>query len=106
MEIKPGVTKWANTYILELNDEEIAELTRPANGIGGFQDLFRKLQSQLNQTVKTVKLTDEDLDRIPHVAFDVGQGGFEDRLVQVFGRLLGPGLKLPDVGGQQDSSEG
>ncbi|MBI3490700.1 MAG: hypothetical protein HY047_02740 [Acidobacteria bacterium] len=34
-------------------------------------------------------MDDKDLDDIPHYAFDYGQGGFEDRLVKAFGRVLG-----------------
>ena len=41
---------------------------------------------------KTIKLTDDDLANIPRLAFDYGQGGYEDRLLKAFTRELGPNL--------------
>ena len=47
---------------------------------------------ELNRATGTIHLTTEDLDDIPRYAFDYTQGGFEDRLVFIFGRVLGPKL--------------
>ena len=81
--------KW---HFLELNRDEIAELDRPVNGTGGFESFLRDLQKQINHATSTIKLTDGDLVAIPHYAFDSGQGGFESRLLKIFGRALGPKL--------------
>lgn len=97
MEIRPGITKWGGGYILNLNKDEIAELDREVNGVGGFQDLLRDLQGRVNHAVGTIKLTEDDLVHIPHVAFDYKQGGFEERLMKILGRLLGPNLGRDDA---------
>jgi len=53
---------------------------------------MRRLQAQVNPATKTIKLTDDDLANIPRLAFDYGQGGYEDRLLKAFTRELGPNL--------------
>jgi hypothetical protein len=53
-----------------LSREEIAELDRPVKGVGGFQSFVRRLQKQLNHATGTIKLTEDDLENIPHYAFD------------------------------------
>jgi hypothetical protein len=50
------------------------------------------LQSRIDRVTGGLKLTDDDLRRIPMYAFDYGNGGWEDRLAGAFGRSLGPGL--------------
>lgn len=80
----------------ELNRAEIAELDRHVKGAGGFEGLIRRLQKQLNHATAEIKLTDKDLDDIQRYAFDYAQGGFEDRLVTIFGRVLGPRLGRED----------
>lgn len=77
---------------LELNADEIAELDRPANGVGGFQSFIRRLQSQVNHATATIKVTGDDVAEIQHYAFDFEQGGFQDRLLFIFSRVLGPKL--------------
>ena len=77
---------------IELTNEELAALDRPANGSGGFQSFMKHLQSQVNHASNTIKLTDEDLARIQHYAADYRQGGFQERLLATFGRALGPDL--------------
>lgn len=37
-------------------------------------------------------MSDKDLDDIQRYAFDYEQGGFEGRLLSIFGRVLGPKL--------------
>lgn len=75
----------------DLNADEIAELTTPARGQGGFQTFMKRLQSQFNNATGTIRLTDGDIGDIRHHAFE-GQGGFQDRLIKIFGRVLGPTL--------------
>jgi hypothetical protein len=43
-----------------------------------------------NHATGEIKLSDDDLAEIQRCAFDYKQGGFEDRLVFIFGRVLGP----------------
>ena len=74
----------------ELTREEIADLDRPVKGLGGFEGLMRRLQKQVNHATGEIKVSDDDLAEIQRCAFDYKQGGFEDRLVFIFGRVLGP----------------
>lgn len=59
---------------------------------GGYQGLLVHLQKNLNRRDRSIELTDDDLERIPRYAFDYKQGGWQDRLVGIFGRTLGPNL--------------
>jgi hypothetical protein len=75
-----------------LNADELAELNRQPQGSGGFQSLIKRLQSQVNPATREVRLTDTDVEELQHYAFDFKQGGFQDRLVAIFGRVLGSKL--------------
>jgi hypothetical protein len=59
---------------------------------GGFQGFLVSIQNRINRTTSEVELTASDLERIPRYAFDYGNGGWENRLVDIFGRVLGPRL--------------
>jgi hypothetical protein len=83
------MAKWR---FLELNADEIKELDRQSPGEGGFERLIRRLQKQLNHATSTLKITDDDLEKIQNCALDYKTGGFESRLQAIFGRLLGPKL--------------
>ncbi|MGH7489656.1 MAG: aspartyl-tRNA synthetase [bacterium] len=96
MSIPSGVRKWGGWYYIDLNSDEIADIDRPVNGSGGFETFLRKLQDELNHATGAVKLSAEDLDYIPHAAFDYTDGGFEGRLLKIFGRVLGPRLGRDD----------
>ena len=78
----------------KLNPDEIAVLNRPVNGKGkgGFESLFRRLRKQVNHHTGEINLTPKDLDAIQRYAFDYKSGGFESRLLTIFGRVLGPRL--------------
>jgi len=81
-----------------LTAAEIAELDKqdPATANdGGYQGLLVSLQHRINRATGQLKLTADDLRRIPTYAFDYGNGGWEDRLVGAFGRSLGPRLGRP-----------
>ncbi len=64
--------------LLTAKEEDV--VTRPANGSGGPNSLFRKLRQQFDIDTKLLSLTDQDIQRIynyakPHV------GGFQDRCI-------------------------
>jgi len=61
-------------------------------GDGGFQSLLVKLQGRVNRTTGEIILTSVLIERIARYAFDYGNGGWEKRLVGIFGRALGPRL--------------
>ena len=75
-----------------LNQSEMNELKKPNAGSGGWQSLLEGLQRKVDYKTGEITLTESDLKRIPKYAFDYGQGGWESRLIAVFGRHLGPKL--------------
>ncbi len=83
---------------LTLNESEQEFLFRQdpsARKDGGWQSLLVKLQDQFDETTMVITLDDRDLERIPRYAFNYGNGGWEGRLSGVFGRHLGPSLRMP-----------
>lgn len=78
-----------------LNDAERAELFRqdPASrNKGGFQNLMLRLQEKYRSGTQELRVTDEDIADIQRHAFDYEQGGWEERLLTIFRRHLGPRL--------------
>lgn len=78
-----------------LNSFEVSELLKQDPSTvddGGYQQLLVKLQSKLNRKDNSIILDDDDLEKIPRYAFDYGQGGWEDRLMNIFSRSLGSRL--------------
>jgi hypothetical protein len=59
---------------------------------GGFQALLVRLQRNFDRGTSEIDLSDDDLQRIPKYAFDYKNGGWNSRLVTIFGRTLGPKL--------------
>jgi hypothetical protein len=78
--------------VYDLTREEIARLDEPMKGVSSFQKFINRLQNQINRATATFRLNAEDVNCIQHSAFDYEQGGFQDRLVAIFGRVLGPTL--------------
>ena len=74
------------TIRLTLISSEMAILSRPINGQGGFQTLFRALQARV-EPCGGIELTDAQIGRIVrHISYR--PGGFEDRLDAIFGRSI------------------
>ena len=59
---------------------------------GGYQGLLVGLQRKTNQSSGELTLSDEELEQIPRYAFDYGNGGWENRLKEIFSRHLGSDL--------------
>ena len=80
---------------LYLNTNEISvlnlqdDLTAKA---GGFQSHMVKLKKLVNQVTGEILLTRELLRIIQKYAFMYGNGGWESRLLRIFGRILGKNL--------------
>lgn len=80
--------------IVELRQQERILLFQQdplTRGKGCFQALLVKLQSKTDSSGRLF-LTNQLLERISRYAFGYGNGGWENRLVAIFGRVLGPGL--------------
>lgn len=75
-----------------LNQSEMNELRKPNAGSGGWQSLLEGLQRKVDYQTGEITLTDSDVERIQRYAFDYGNGGWESRLISVFGRHLGQTL--------------
>jgi len=59
---------------------------------GGYQRLLITLQTLLNESTGEIELPAIILDRIAKYAFDYGNGGWEERLKEIFSRTLGDNL--------------
>lgn len=80
------MAKTTATTTLTLNAAEQTALNAPLAGTGGFQSFGRSLQRLLQSNGK-ITLTDAQLGRIVrHLTY--GQGTFETRLRNAFGRNL------------------
>jgi hypothetical protein len=87
---------------VKLNAQEIAALDRQdpntlANG--GFQRFLVNQQRKLNRETGEIDLDDSDLDKIRRYAFKYGNGGWERRLIAIYGRSLGPDLSPTEATG-------
>jgi site-specific DNA-methyltransferase (adenine-specific) len=88
-----------------LNAHEVMDLLKQDPGTekdGGWQGLLVGFQKRLNKTTGHLTVTPADLEQIQRYAFRYERGGWQSRLLNIFGRTLGPGLdgKLP---GQAES---
>jgi hypothetical protein len=77
---------------LVLKEQEISLLMKPVKGQGGFQSLMRRLQKQFRTGTSELRIELGDIEQIQHYAFDYEQGGWEDDLLAIFERHLGPNL--------------
>lgn len=80
---------------ITLSDGEVEVLDQQdprTKGDGGYQGLLVGLQERLNRQTGALTLSSGDLKRIQKYAFGYGKGGWEDRLVKIFGRNLGARL--------------
>lgn len=79
----------ARFYVL--TTEEMAELFRqdPATANdGGFQNFIVHLQKCARRQTLEIKLDDGDIERIRKYAEDSKRGGWQARILAIFGRLL------------------
>lgn len=98
------MSKWVvlNDDEIELLDKQDPETAKD----GGFQGMLVGFQGALRRGTKELKLSDEDIERIAHYAFDMGNGGWENRLIGIFSRELGQSLgRDPAPDGEGDSSD-
>jgi hypothetical protein len=78
----------ARTITLTADDE--AALMRKVNGSGGFQSLLRMLQRSYDKDMHTVRLSDDEVERIVRYTTEYGWGGFEGRLEGLRDKLRKP----------------
>jgi hypothetical protein len=79
----------ARFYVL--TTEEMAELFRQDSATandGGFQNFIVHLQKRARRPALEIKLDDEDIERIRKYAADSKRGGWQARILNIFGRLL------------------
>lgn len=73
-------SQMTSQVVVHLNEEEIAELKKEINGIGGFQSLFRSLKTQIKDNEDIFILTPDIASRIVRYRKMYGQGGWQGRL--------------------------
>ena len=81
--------------VVTLNSQEISLLDAQdpsTRSHGGFQSLMVNLQNKLDRSTNELALDDNDLRRIQRYAYCYQSGGWQDRLMAIFGRTLGPSL--------------
>jgi hypothetical protein len=81
--------------IFTLNDSELELLRRQdptTEQDGGYQQLLVTLQGEVEDDTNRIFLTRPVRARIRRYAFHYRQGGWQDRLVAMFSRHLGPHL--------------
>jgi hypothetical protein len=69
---------------ITLTQNEFDALMQPESGSGGFQSLLEKLQKQCNPKTKELGLYDDDRERIKRYMKEYGNGGWEERLKNIF----------------------
>ena len=62
---------------IQLTDRQLAKISKPVKGRGGFQSLLRKIQKQIQGDV--LEASEADVERLIHYSFDYGQGGFQEQ---------------------------
>ena len=62
---------------IQLSDRELAKITRPIKGKGGFQTLLRRIQKQIQGNV--LEASDADVEKLIRYSFEYGQGGFQEQ---------------------------
>jgi hypothetical protein len=55
---------------------------------GGFQHFMVALQAQARRRSLEIRLDDDDIEKIRHYAADSKRGGWQKRVLTIFGRLL------------------
>ena len=84
-----------------LNSDEIALLDKQDSSTardGGFQSMLVEFQKRLRRGTSELKLSEDDIQRIAHYAFDFKNGGWQTRLVGIFGRTIGSRLGREAIG--------
>jgi hypothetical protein len=71
----------------ELSENEVAVLNRPVVGRGGFQSFLTLLQSSVNEDGR-IFISATKIPRLLAYSQEMGQGGFQNRLVEVFMRHI------------------
>lgn len=78
--------------LLPLDSDEVLVLMKRQVGSGGYQSLMRRLQKAYRSGSQELPVTEEDIEQIQRYALDHGQGTWEEDLMKIFSRHLGPSL--------------
>ena len=86
-------TPFMKVVTLNESEKEILYRQDPAEkNSGGWQSLLVILQRLLEEKTGRMHIPPHILERISRYAFKYGNGGWEGRLLGIFGRTLGPRL--------------
>jgi hypothetical protein len=84
---------------IQLNEQELSDLFVPIpwTSRGGFQSLLTRLQKKTDRGSGSIGLSIGEMERIHRYAFKYRNGGWQSRLIRIFGRSLGPDLGMADI---------
>lgn len=94
----PPTTK-ATTMKIKLTYGELKELLRQdpeSAGGGGFQSYLVQLGYRVDDNSGELDLDNDDLKRIGKYVTEYGRGGYQNRILKIFGRTLGAALGWPE----------
>jgi hypothetical protein len=63
---------------IELSNLEVARISKPVKGRGGFQSLLRRIQNQIHGNI--LEASDGDIEKLVRYSFHYGQGGFQEQV--------------------------
>ncbi len=72
----------------DLMSNELEVLNIRPEGQGGFQGLIEKLQNSVDKDTGRIYVSQDDVARIKDYHNKYGGGGFQGRLIQIFGRHI------------------
>jgi hypothetical protein len=75
-------------FAVHLTESQIRLLDQQVSGRGGYQSLLRRLRRSVHRSSGLLVLPQEDVERIRRYAFDYGNGGWEERLIALFGKSV------------------
>jgi hypothetical protein len=79
----------AKFFVLTKEEADELFLQDPSTaGDGGFQRFIVTLQKQYRTATREVRLDDDDIEKIREYAANSKQGGWQKRILNIFGRVL------------------
>ena len=83
-----------NIILTQSEFDELHKQDPHSAGDGGFQSLLVHLQEKTDSATREMSLTASDVERIHRYAFDYKNGGWQNRLLNIFARSLGANLTI------------
>jgi hypothetical protein len=86
-----GLPRMAKFFVLDRRETDELFRQDPATAKdGGFQSFIVRLQKQYRTGTQEIGLDDDDIEQIREYAANSNHGGWQARMLRIFGRVLGP----------------